>query len=99
MKKAESRTGNKKQNRGGGFTLIEVLLAVSVISMGVVFILPTFFKSMNVLAYLSDRFEADLWADNLLVEAEEVLKKDHRLEDWPVVGKEAKGDQVYSYQA
>jgi prepilin-type N-terminal cleavage/methylation domain-containing protein len=61
-----------------GFTLVEVLLSVTVFSLGILVIFPSFFKSMQLLSVLAGRYPADLAANNVIVEAEERLRSEGR---------------------
>lgn len=58
-----------------GFTLIEVLLSLAVFSIGMMMIFPSYFKSSELLAHLSRRYEANLIVNNLLVESEINFRK------------------------
>ena len=56
------------------FTLVEALLGITVFSLGILVIFPSFFRSMELLALLSSRYPAELMIHNAMVETEERLR-------------------------
>lgn len=71
----------RPKNRAAAFTLVEVLMTVVVLAFGTLYIFPAFFKSGELAQTLSARMNADLLANNLIVETKEYLtaQKDLRL--------------------
>jgi prepilin-type N-terminal cleavage/methylation domain-containing protein len=66
-----SRTGNKK-----GFTLVEVLVAVSILSLGAVFIYQGNMMALDVYGRYVRRLSAQNWAEEKIWQAkEEILGK------------------------
>lgn len=59
-----------------GFTLIEIMLSVSILSIGLVLILQGFAHSLNVLKITEDNLNASLVAENRLAEAFILAKED-----------------------
>lgn len=92
MRKAASPTGVD------GFTLIETLFAVLILSAGVIFIAPALFRSGGVMAHLSCRFEAQLLMNNLIVEQEESLRRDHQLDESGLRGTAQFNGVTYAYE-
>ena len=92
--KTISIIGNPK-----GYTLLEALCAVTVISIGVVLIFPTFFKSANLLAHLSNRFEANLLLENIAAETDSYLRANGNLDDFSLKGKKGFEDGKYACHA
>ena len=92
MKKAASRTGNN------AFTLIEVLLAVSVFAAGILFVFPSFLRSSDALNYLSGRYEGDLIAGNLLTGMEKRFRSERTLSPESDTGKIDSNGRVYAYR-
>ena len=90
-KNPESPIGNK------GYTLLEILLTVSVLSMAMAYIFPAFFKSADLSANVSSRLQADLLVNNLCVKAEADLRRDGTLSDIPVRGRAELGGKIYDY--
>lgn len=93
MKKAESLIGNK------AYTLVEVLCAIIVISIGAAFIFPALFKSEHVLSSLPRRFEAEILLSNQLATAEELFSKKGFLASFSSNGEEEINGRKYSYRA
>lgn len=69
MKKAGSATGAE------GFTLVETLLAILILSSGILFLAPALFKSGAVVAHAACGYQAELLAGNLIAQKEEDLRK------------------------
>ena len=92
MKKAGLQTGVS------GLTLIETLLAILILSSGIIFIAPAFLKSGSILADLGHRYEAELMINNLIVEEEGNLRSHHELDQRTLRGKDTRGDVVYAYE-
>ena len=65
-----------------GFSLIEVMVTVCVLSIGTVMILQSNIMSLNVFGRYLNRIEILLWADEKMAETKETMVK----EDIPDVG-------------
>jgi len=65
-----SRTGSKS-----GFSLLEVLVATVILSVGVVFLFPSFFLATDVLMIARDRLVVQSWAENRLWEEGRALQQ------------------------
>ncbi len=63
-----SLTGNK------GFTLVEVIIAVSILSLGVVFIFHILLHSLDILEYCSQLLWGSIWAQEKMWQEESLLK-------------------------
>jgi len=59
-----------------GFTLVEVMISVSILSIGLVLILQGLTFSLNALRIAQDNLEATLAAQNLMVQAQLQAKED-----------------------
>ncbi|MBN3038728.1 MAG: type II secretion system protein [Candidatus Omnitrophica bacterium] len=59
-----------------GFTLVEVILSISILSIGLVLILQGFAHSLNVLKISEDNLKATLAAENKMSEAYLLAKED-----------------------
>ena len=95
MKKEESRTGARSPQ---GFTLIETLFAVIILSSGILFITPAFFRSGQILAYLAHSYEAGLLLNNVIAEKEESLRKFRTLDERISRGQVDSGGVSYAYE-
>lgn len=92
MKSPILKIGNK------GFTVIEVLLATVVFTVGMLFIYPAFFKCADLLFSISSRSGADLVANNLLLEAEKDLRGGSADTSLETSGKVIFAGQEFQYQ-
>lgn len=59
-----------------GFTLVEIMLSISILSIGLVLILQGFAHCLNVLKISEDNLKASLIAENRLAEAFILAKED-----------------------
>ncbi len=75
--------GNKKQalNSKRGFTLIEVMVAVAVLSFGLVMIYQAFFMVFNSFNYSVDYLEAVFWMDEKIWESQDRIRRVGALEN------------------
>lgn len=64
---------NQLIRRNSGFTFIEVMVALIILSAGIVSVLKVFIFSMDQLSYLSNRVYADILLDNKMVQMSRVL--------------------------
>ena len=96
MKKAASPTGNSPVD-ARGYTLLEILLTVSVIAVASAFIFPSFFKSADMLENIKGRFLADMVLSDLLVQSEIDLRRSGSLELAPRKGKTALGGKTFDF--
>jgi prepilin-type N-terminal cleavage/methylation domain-containing protein len=67
-----------------GFTLLEVLLSVAVLSVGSLVIASAFMKTADLVSVTGDRYPAELLCRNLMVEAEENLIQEKDVERMPL---------------
>ncbi|HAJ57359.1 MAG TPA: hypothetical protein DCL35_06280 [Candidatus Omnitrophica bacterium] len=56
-----------------GFTLVEVMMAVAILSFGVVMLYSAFFVCIDAVTYASNRLNAQMWAQNKFWEERESL--------------------------
>lgn len=64
-----SKTGNKR----AGFTLVEVLVTTTVLSVGIVFIYQAFFTLLDSFGYYSNYLRVCAFADEKLWQAQDAL--------------------------
>ena len=62
-------TGNKRNSRSG-FTLIEVMVAVAVLSFGLVMVYQAFFVVLDSFNYSADYLEIAGWMDEKIWQAQ-----------------------------
>lgn len=68
--------GKSKGAPRKGFTLIEIMVSVAILSIGLVLILQGFAHSLNVLRISEDNLKATFAADNKLAEAQIQARED-----------------------
>jgi hypothetical protein len=71
-----SRTGNKRS-----FSLIEVLSAVAVLSLGFVFIYQVYFVFLDLFSYYKDYLQLGLILDEKLWETEQIFRYNPQIQD------------------
>lgn len=76
-----SKTGNFR-----AFTFIEVMAAVSVLSLGLVMIYQVFFTSLNYINYVSNHLYAILEANNKIWEMDDTFNRSEGACDFPASG-------------
>jgi len=81
-----------------GFTLLEILMAVSVLGVGLTLIFPLFFRTADHMQYLTDRHEASLILEDLLVDGREYFIEHLNLDGWPSEGEVVRGARIYHYE-
>ncbi len=81
-----------------GFTLIEVLLAITILAAGALLALPALQRSGDHLRYLYQRADADIALNNLLIGAELRFRTDGHLRDFPTAGEIVGGDTPFAYE-
>lgn len=64
------KTQNAKRNTQYGFTLIEIMISVAILSVGLVLILQGLTHSLNILRISQDNLKATLLAENKMAELE-----------------------------
>jgi len=62
-----------QKSRNKGFTLLEIMVATAVLSLGLVMIYQAFFISLNAFKYYSNYLKVSSWLDEKLWEAEDDL--------------------------
>lgn len=97
MKKAGSLTGSKDASLAG-FTLIEVLFAILILSSGIIYIAPALFRSGGILAHIGYTYEAEIVANNLIDQQEEDLRKFYEINQSLSRGNVQRRGIVYSYE-
>jgi prepilin-type N-terminal cleavage/methylation domain-containing protein len=66
-----SATGKSK-----GFTLIEIMISISILSVGLIFILQGLTQCISILSISRDNLEASLLAEEKMAEVEIAVKQD-----------------------
>lgn len=65
----------KKHNTHQGFTLIEVMVTVVVLSLGIVLIYEALFTSVNAFSYCSNYFKTASWTEEKIWQAQDNLSR------------------------
>jgi prepilin-type N-terminal cleavage/methylation domain-containing protein len=73
------KTGNKKR-KAGGFTLIEVMVAVAVLSFGLVMVYQAFFIVLDSFNYSADYLEIVSWMDEKIWQVQDSIMRTGALE-------------------
>ena len=89
-----SRIGNKR-----GFTLIEVMVAVTVLVVGIVFIYESFFFSMDLFGYYSDYLRVASWADEKVWNIQDDIRRYGFLAQIEKRGKVVKNNKNFYWNA
>jgi prepilin-type N-terminal cleavage/methylation domain-containing protein len=75
------KTGNKKRKAASrGFTLIEVMVAVAVLSFGLVMVYQAFFVVLNSFNYSADYLAIVSWMDEKIWQAQDSIMRTGALE-------------------
>jgi prepilin-type N-terminal cleavage/methylation domain-containing protein len=88
-----SRTGTDL-----GFSLLEILVATVILSIGVVFLFPSFFLSADALAIARDRLALQTWAQERLWEDGQVLRRMGRGAVAADAGEVRLGPKTYAWE-
>ena len=64
-----------------GFTLIEVMVAVAVLSFGLVLVYQAFFIALDSFNYSADYLQISPWMDEKIWEAQDSIRRTGKLED------------------
>lgn len=94
MKRAGLETGSRRSN---GFTLIEVLLSVTIFIVGISFIYLAFYKSADVISRLSRQYEAASVITDLIEETELSLRETKKPDSIPLMGEKKIQNHLYQY--
>ena len=87
------RIGNKAK----GFTLVEIVIATAVLSLGSVLIYEAFFMCMDSFNYCSDYLNMAPWADEKIWEAQEELTFAGTLDELERTGDILRGNNKFSW--
>ncbi|MFC1666924.1 type II secretion system protein J [Candidatus Omnitrophota bacterium] len=63
----------RRKSIDAGFTLMEIMAATAVLSIGIVLIYEAFFSSLNTFDYCSDYLKVVSWADEKIWQAQDGL--------------------------
>jgi len=85
--------------RRSGFSLLEVLLAISILALSLLYLTPAFIRSMSILSRLRDEGPARLALTQVLTDAEIHFRKNRRLEGWPFEGDVRAAGRTFTYDA
>lgn len=81
-----------------GFTLVEVLLAITILAAGALLALPALQRSSDHLRYLYQRRDAEMAIHQLITQAEITFRKDGHLRRLPLEGEMTAGDTQFRYR-
>ncbi len=81
-----------------GFTLIEVMVAVAILSFGLVMLYNAFFICIDSVTYASNRLNAQIWANNKIWEERDFLLRTNSTSIAGVSGEESFGNRDFSWQ-
>ena len=85
------RTGNR------GFTLVEVLLSVAIVTAGLIFILQAMGKEINVVSIADDKIETALFLRHKISEAEKDLAAKAKITPVSQTGEMLKNGKSYQW--
>ena len=68
-----------RNNLNGGFTFIEVMTAVAILSFGIVFIYRAFFVSLNYMNHVAYRLHANNILENRITLLQEILRTEKKI--------------------
>ena len=72
---SRGKAHRKSRRTRRGFTLVEILVAVSILSMGIVAIFQTFFVNIDLLSHYKDYLNVMPWVDEKIWEAQNQLTR------------------------
>ena len=72
---SRGKAHRKSRRTRRGFTLVEILVAVSILSMGIVSIFQTFFVNIDLLSHYKDYLNVMPWVDEKIWEAQNQLMR------------------------
>ena len=84
-------------NMRKGFTLIEVMIATSVLALGIVFIYEAFFTSLDLYNYYEDYLNISPWLNEKMWEAKDTLSRVTSPEPLEKSGSLIKGNRQFSW--
>lgn len=93
-----SSTGNKKGRLPSGFSLIEVLLAVVVLSLAILMIYRSNLSSMNVYSEYKNRLNIQSWAEEKIWEAKEKILQSDVPEEGQSAGEISHRNKTYQWR-
>ena len=76
-----------------GFTLVEIMISIAILSMGLILILQGFTNSLNILRIAEHNLETSLLAEEKMVEMEINVKQDKQIPDKYLSG-ESQSDNI-----
>ncbi len=85
------------RSRVRGFTLVEVLLAITILAAGALLTLPALQRAGGHLMYLYQRHDADAALSNLLTAAEIRFRSEGHLRSLPLEGEVVEGGTRFIY--
>ncbi|MCA9396630.1 MAG: type II secretion system protein [Candidatus Omnitrophica bacterium] len=97
MMRPGSITGAKKEL--AGYTLLEVLLTVSILAVAFTFLFPSLFRSADRLKYLSQRLTAKTILENKIADAALYYKSALTFQGWPDTGSDEYFGLPYTYES
>lgn len=90
-----SPTGNDPR---GGFTLVEVLLAITILAAGALLVIPALQRSADHLQQLYQRRDAETVLSDLIAQAESRFKAEGHLRDFPMEGEVTENGSSFRYR-
>lgn len=81
-----------------GFTLLEIMVTVSILSFGIVALYPSFFMSADVVGYASDQITVGMWAQKKMWEQEDSFYRLQKAEAPVERGTFQDGQRVFSWE-
>jgi type II secretion system protein I len=90
--------GSPTGHNSGGFTLVEVLLAITILAAGALLVIPALQRSADHLQYLYQRRDAEVVLGNLVEQTELRFKSDTHLRELPLEGEVVDNGTSFRYQ-